>query len=202
MMASNLLSDSSGQTLKKSVDRRSRTTRLYGVSFLKGKVKDNDIQALCESKRIDYGSEAFTVCCFVTMATIFVTLGLSFALVGHFMPKKTLVNSPSFNGTKLQSNIHVVLKFNHMLETFVLSGMVLMAIGIIMFILIITTSLCYTYEVNIPRNKGYTLASNSDVEELMLLDKASDDNQVASGNSRESPAGQFSSIHINLKPFE
>ena len=201
-MESNFVSDSSGQTPAKSVDRRSKTTRLYGVNFLKGKVKDNDIQALCESKRIDYSSEDFTVCCFVTVATIFVTLGLSFALVGHFMPKETLLTSPSFNGTKLQSNIHAILKFNHMLETFVLSGMVLMAIGIIMFVLIIATSLCYTYEVNIPRSKGYTLASNSDVEELMLLGKASGDDQVASGNTEESPAGQFSTIHINLKPVE
>ena len=199
----NLVSDSCGQTPSKTMDRRSKTTRFYGVSFLRGKLKDSNVQSLYDRKRKEFDDHDIVVCCFIMVAVIAIISGISLALAGHFTPKKRFTDIFSGNGTNTQSGIQVVLHYNHMLETFVLSGMVLLAIGIIMFILIITTSLCYTYEYNIQRNKGYKLASNSDTEEMMLIEKkAKDDVQVANGNTQESPAGQFTTLHQHFKSME
>ena len=200
---SNLVSDSCGQTPAKSMDRKSKTTRFYGVSFLRGKIKGNDFQTFYERNRKVFDDQDIVICCFIMMAIIIIILGVSLALAGHFTPKKKLVDVTSSNGTRVDSNIHVILHYNRMLETFALSGMVLLAVGIIMFILIITTSLCYTYEVKIQRNKGYNeLASGSDTEDMILLNNTKDDDQVANGNTQESPAEQFPTIHKTFKPSE
>ena len=198
----NLVSDSCGQTPSKAMDRRSKTTRFYGVSFLRGKLKGSDVQTLHDSKGRRFDDHDIVVCCFIMVAVIAIISGISLALAGHFTPKKRFAETSPNNSTDTQSSIQIVLHYNHMLETFVLSGMVLLAIGIIMFILIITTSLCYTYEYNIQRNKGYKLASNSDTEEMVLIEKMKDDVQVANGNIQESPAGQFTILHQHFKSMK
>ena len=202
-MGSNLISDSCGQTPAKSMDRKSQTTRFYGVSFLRGKIRDNDIEAFYDkSKGYEFDTNDAVLCCLLVVSLIAIISGVSFALAGHFTPKKKLIDVTASNGTAIKSNVEVVLHYNRMLETFVLCGIALLAVGIVIFMLIIISPLCFAYEVTINKKKGYDLASNSDGDEMMLFDKLRDDNQVANGNRHELPAtGHFATMHQQLRPI-
>lgn len=208
-MASNLISDSCGQTPAKSVDRKAQTTRFYGVSFLKGKMIDQDLQPYydgnntCDGKNVFFDTYGVCLCTLLIVSIMAVTLGMSLALAGHFTPKKSLI-SPAKGNHTLAQKIHIVLRYNHMLESFVLSGMVLLALGIILFIFLMVVPFCSAYEVTLKNNEGYELAPNTDAADRMLLDKMASTNQesVVMGMTHDAPAGHFATMHQQLKPAD
>ena len=206
-MGTSLVSDSRGQTPAKSYDRKAQTTRFYGVGFLRGKMKDQDIQAYLDNKEsgtsILCDTYGMSLCMLLALSIIAVTLGMSLALAGHFTPKKRLESLVGGNQTG-HENIQTVLRYNHMLESFVLSGMVLLAIGIILFVVLMVAPFCSNYDVSIKTKEGYNLAPYSDVEEKVVTEKKMEGNHrsVAMEKTDSSPAGIFATMHQQLKPTD
>lgn len=200
-MGSKLISDSCGQTASRSVDRKSQTTRFYGVSFLRGKLKDEDVSGIHEGKAngILLDSQDAAMWFLLILSIIAIMSGIALALAGHLTPKKQLMNAIVSNATQTQSNVQSVLRHNHMLETFVLSGVVLLAVGIALFLAIMMTPICFTYDVRIMKRKGYELTANSDSEERIILFERQQAGDVANGNNEGSPAGCFATLHHQLR---
>lgn len=206
-MASPLLSDSCGVTPVKKSDRKNQTTRFYGVGFIKGKLKDNCSQLVEDSNYLNQGKSVLfdTYGCFLcgllAISILAITLGVSLALAGHLTQKKSLQAFTTGNHTK-HTQVHLVLRYNHMLESFVLSGMVLLAVGISLFIFLMIIPFCSGYEVSIRKYQEYNLAPNSDSEDGIVVNKvvSSGRESVTIGIDHESPAKNFASMHQLLKP--
>ncbi len=148
MASSPLLSDSLGHTPAKRTERIGQTTRFYGVSFLKGKLKDTDNEAADEEagKGIFFDSYGYFLCTLLVFSILTVTLGVSFALAGHLTAKK-VIETQRLGNVTTSNDIHKVVRYNRMLNTFVISGISLLAVGLSLFVFLMVLPFCSAYEV-------------------------------------------------------
>eukprot|EP00794_Sanderia_malayensis_P016629 gene16629-18319_t len=224
-METPLVSDSLGHTpakRKKSKGQRiGQTTRFYGVSFLRGKLEDDKDESSENSSffrngGILFDTYGFLLCTLLVFSILIVTLGLSLALAGHFTKRKTL--SPSLNAKNLKNpkstieEVHFVLKYNRMLNTFSLAGMVLLATGMALFIVLMIIPFCSTYEVSLKKSQPeqqYSLLAarptvdDEDSGDIMInkMIQSSDCESVVVETSPETPASHdFTVFHQQLLP--
>ncbi len=207
-MASPLLSDSLGHTPAKKSERIGHTTRFYGVSFLKGKLQDNesidDGENFCHGRNLLFDTYGVLLCMLLVFSILIVTLGLALALAGHFTPKKIIKTTEILKHKTAHDEVLKALRYNRMLNTFVMAGMVLLAIGISLFIVLMVIPFCSSYDVTIKKKNEYYLAPTSDNEEDIIINKIapSDCESIVMETTSESPVSQFKMIHQQLKPTD
>jgi len=156
---------------KSDTDSQKKTTRYYGVQFLRRQypVTDdavappskNGIWSFCDMKEM-FGAIYGPFLCAVLLTSIFsVVMGACLALAGHYVPRMSVATLMETTKMNVAQATNKEIRYNKNLDNLSIAGMVLLAVGGLVFSILVMLPLTCNCKKE-PENDYALVATNDD----------------------------------------